>query len=327
MKTKKFFFISSFIAVVVALIGLQLSTSNTHLPLIAIANYGPHSSLEATITGVKEELARGGFIEGKTVRYAVADVGFDIALIPQMLVQLKRQQPKLMVVLATPLAQCAKGMITDIPLVFAAVTDPVAAGLLTSPVASCGNVTGSAEKQDMAAVLDFARALLPGTQRVGVLYGTGESNDCALVEMMQEAAQAAGMKVLAVPVDQARDVPVRMQQLKNKIDVLYVGSSGPIQPALPIIAGIADELGIPVINVDEAAVRDGLVLASFGVDFNRVGANAGKLAAQILEGTSVVALPPLYPTLHDHRGLINRRRAAMLGLTVPHEFNAVTLVG
>lgn len=328
MERKYLFFSGGLIAITTTLIGLAFFTAQNDLPLVAIANYGPHASLEATIIGVKAALARQGFVEGKTVRYATADVGFDMALIPQMLMQLKGKQPAVLVVLSTPVAQCAKGMITNIPVVFTAVTDPVAAGLIETETNSFGNITGSAERQDMGAVLGFARSLLPALRRIGLLYATGESNDLALVEMMRKAGKVVGIEVVAVAVDQARNVPACMQQFKDAIDVLYVGSSGAIQPTLPVIAGIADKLGIPVLNVDQAAARDGLVLASFGVDFESVGAHAGRLVARLLAGEPVSSLVPCYPALGDHKGVVNRTRAAKCGLTIPGEYaHNVTLVG
>jgi len=63
------------------------------LPLIAIANYGPHSSLDQSISGIKSELALQGYIEHKNIEYMVVDVGFDTSLIPQMIANLKTKHP------------------------------------------------------------------------------------------------------------------------------------------------------------------------------------------------------------------------------------------
>jgi len=295
---------------------INSNTSKEALPLVAIANYGPHSSLEATITGIKEGLTARGFIEGKTVRYVVSDVSFDTSLIPQMITQLAARKPRVLVTLATPVAQCAKGMVKDIPLVFAAITDPVSAELIKSEKASDQNMTGSSERQDLNALLAFARTLLPTARRIGLLYGTGENNDHALLGLIKAAAKRADMQLVALPVNAARDIPIVMQQFKGKIDFLYVGSSGTIQPALPTIAKIADDMAIPVLNVDQGAVEEGMVLGSFGVDFKRVGLHAGHLAASLIEGTPMKDLPPHYPTLEDHVAYLSRTRAEKLGIAI-----------
>jgi putative ABC transport system substrate-binding protein len=98
---------------------------------------------------------------------------------------------------------------------------------------------------------------------------------------------------------------MRMQEFRGKVDFVYVGTSGPIQPALPIIASEAQKMGIPVFNAEDQAVRDGLALASFGVNYESVGKNAGKLVAKLLKGASVKDLVPIFPKTEDHRCFVN----------------------
>ena len=297
-----------------------------NLPIVAIANYGPHSSLDASIQGVRDELEKQGFIEGKNLIYEIANVGFDPSLIPQMITKLKSQNPKVMVVMTTPVAQFAKGSVKNIPLIYNDITDPIEAGLLKSPHEANGNMTGSSDKQDIKLLLEFAKKLIPNSKTVGILYSTAESNDAALVKMMRTAAYEIGMKVIAIPVDQARDIPTRMQEFKGKVDFIYVGTSGPIQPALPVIAAEGNKMKIPVLNVDEKAVKDKMVLASFGVDYRQVGVNAGKLVAGILKGTAISKLTPLYPGVSDHHGFVSKKKALELGLLIPKNLKNVEIV-
>jgi putative ABC transport system substrate-binding protein len=178
-------------------------------------------------------------------------------------------------------------------------------------------ITGSSEMQDLNAFLKFAKSILPKAKRVGLLYATSESNDVALVNMMRINASALDMSVIAIAVEQARDVPTRMQEFKDKVDLIYVGTSGPIQPTLPAIAAQARKMHIPVFNAEAQAVKDGLALASFGVDYTNVGRNAGKLAAMVLQGKKISNLTPLYPTAADHHGVINKKLAAEFGINIP----------
>ena len=107
--------------ILVALSLLILSTftnsqKDSNIPLIAIANYGPHSSLQETIDGLKAKLTQLGYIENKTIRYEITDVNFETSLIIQMLTKLKSSKPRIMVAISTPVAQAAKNTIKDIPL-------------------------------------------------------------------------------------------------------------------------------------------------------------------------------------------------------------------
>jgi putative ABC transport system substrate-binding protein len=305
------------VAVVFGITGFTFFNKNADLPLVAVANYGPHASLDASLRGLKAELADRGFIEGKTVRYEIADVGFDPTLIPQMVTKLAASKPRVMVVKSTPVAHFAKGKIRDIPLVFCDITDPIAAGLLKDREHSCGNLTGSSDQGDLGALLNFVKTILPGAKTVGLLYSTSESNDAAMVKMMEKAAAKVELSVVAVPADQSRDIPMRMQEFRGKVDFIYVGTSGPIQPALPTVAAEAQKMGIPVFNVEDQAVRDGLALASFGVNYESVGRNAGKLVAKLLRGASVQDMPPIFPKTEDHRCFVNKKSAKKFGIRIP----------
>lgn len=316
---KKSFLIAIAMFITLIVILTTFYNNRISLPVIAIANYGPHPSLEAAIKGLKAQLTEQGFIENQNIRYEITDVGFDHVLIPQTIATLVNRNPKVMVVMSTPIAQFAKGKVHNIPLVYSAVTDPIAAGLIKEKSKSDGNMTGSSEMQDLKLFLKFAKSILPNTKNIGLLYATSDANDTALLNMMKIAASAHNMQVVAVAVDQARDVPIRMQEFKDKVDFIYVGASGPIQPALPAIAQKAQEMHIPVFNVEEQAVRDGLALASFGVNYISVGRNAGKLVASILRGESINNLPPIYPDSADHHGLINEKKATDLGIHIPSE--------
>lgn len=309
---KKILFIIIIAAITIALLMQQKKST---LPLVAIANYGPHASLENTVIGIQQSLENKGFIEGKNIEYSITDVGFDTSLIPQMITKLKTQQPKVLVTLTTPISQFAKNAVKDIPLVFVDVTDPVAAGLLKDENKPDGNMTGVSERQDLDFVLSTAKQMLKKADRVGVLYSTSENNDQALVEMLKKAAMKLNMQVVAIPVDQPRDVQQRMQNFKGEIDFLYVGTSGAIQPTLPVIAIEADKMNIPIFNADPDAVKNNLVLASIGVNYKKIGISAGNIVVHILKTGE--SLPPIFPQLEDHQIFINKQRAERLGIIIP----------
>lgn len=314
---KKFlYFIAVFIISITAFTIYNNKTRNT-LPVVAIANYGPHASLHAAIAGFKEQMRAEGFAENQNIHYETADVGFDPSLIQQMLISLKAKNPKAMLVMTTPVAQAAKGKIHDIPLIYTVITDPVEAGLIKEKYKADGNITGSSDMQDLKAFLQFSKSILPQAKRVGLLYATSEANDIALVNMMKASAAKLDMSVIAIPVEQARDVQIRMQEFKNKVDLIYVGTSGPIQPTLPVISAEARKMHIPLFNVEEQAVKDSLALASFGIDYKAVGKNAAKLTADVLRGQKISELTPLYPTSEDHHGVVNQKLAAEFGIAIP----------
>ncbi|MDR3187000.1 MAG: ABC transporter substrate-binding protein [Holosporaceae bacterium] len=287
------------------------------LPLVAIANLGPLKDLEISIQGIKDELADNGFIDGKTIRIKYVDVAFDQSLIPQAIESLRNQNPKIMVAATTPVAQLAKKKVLDIPLVFHSITDPVAAGLLKKADQPSGNVTGASDAQNVEGLLKFIKSSLPEAKTIGMLCLTSDSNDATMMEMVRAAAPSFGLTVFAIPVEQPRDIPVRMQKFMGKVDLIYVGLSNAILAALPTISAEAKRMDIPVFGADNVTVLDGLTTASFGVNSESIGRNTGKLVTKLLKGASVKDLAPIYPKPEDHICAVNKKMAKKFGIRIP----------
>jgi putative ABC transport system substrate-binding protein len=313
--------LSTIIAMAILLCGCN-EESKQETPLVAIVNYGQIPPLLASINGIKKELAELGYIESCNIRYEIADVAFDHALIPQTVTNIKSRRPKVIILIGTQISQYGKAKIEDIPLVYNAVTDPVDAKLIAVRTESAGNITGSSDMQNLKALLTFIQSILPNAKTIGLPYATSDSNDTALINMMRREAANLDMTVIPVPIDQTRDIPVRIQELKGKVDFIYVGASG-LQSALPVIACEATKMNIPMFNIEEQSVRDGLALASFGVNYESVGRNAGKLVAKLLKGTPVKDLAPVFPKTEDHRRFINKKLAKKFGIQIPADTTVV----
>lgn len=289
---------------------------------IAVANFGDHPQLNAVVDGFKAELAASGFKEGEGAAYTLDHVNFDTTLIPQMLKKIEAEKPALILVITTPVAQMAKNTLSasGIPLVFAAVTDPVAAGLVPSWDAGAPDMSGASDMQDVAATLAFARKLLPEAKSLGVPHNPGEANDLAIVEVLKAEGPKQGFSIVPLGIDSANDIPQRVASLKGQADVIYVPGSNLIQPAIAAVASAAKEAQIPIVNTDDGPVKQGIVPASFAMSYEKVGHNAGKIAARILKGEKPADIAPSKPTYEDHAAAISKKAAEAFGMAIPDSF-------
>ena len=286
---------------------------------IGIANFGEHSQLNIAIEGFKKALTEAGYEEGKDVVYTVSHTNFDASLVPQMIAKLQAEQPKLIFTVTTPVSQIAQKALagTGIPIVFTAVTDPVAAKLVPSWEEGGDGITGSSDLQDLAAVMKFTKELIPNATRFGIPYNPGEANDVALVESARELAKDAGFEIVAVGVNDVNEIQQRVASFAGKADLIYVPTSNLLQPAVAAVAAAARQAGIPIVNSDDGAVRNGVVPASFAVNYDKVGENAGKIAVRILQGEPAASIPPSKPAYEDHVVVISRSTAEAFGFEVP----------
>ena len=286
---------------------------------IAIAQLGPHPQLDAVVAAFKRELAAEGYAEGDKVTFVESQANFDASLIPQMVTKLQGSSPKLMLTITTPVSQGAKQLLagSNIPVIFAAVTDPVAAKLVPAWDKSDVAMTGASDLQDIDAVIAFTRKLLPDAKRLALPYNPGEDNDVATLKLVKEYAPKHGFEVIEIGIDNSNDIPIRIASLQGKADVMYVPASNLLQPAAPAIAAAAQQIKLPIVNSSQVEVEKGLMPASFEVDYSRVGTNAGKLAGAYLGGKAIADLPPMRPVYEDHRALINEKVLVDLGFSVP----------
>ncbi|MFI5011367.1 MAG: ABC transporter substrate-binding protein [Hyphomicrobiales bacterium] len=285
---------------------------------VAIANFGPHGSLEQVIAGFKSALADKGYVEGKSVVYEYSDCNFDPSLIPQVLSKLESTKPDLMLTVTTPMTQAAVKLVRDqsLPIIFAPVTDPVAAGLVPDWQHGSTRFVGASNMQPVEAVLDFAHDLLGDVKAFGVLYNPGDANDIAGKSIAEAAAKARGIELKAMGVDVASDIPQRTTALQG-VDFIYAIPSSLLMPALPAIVATADRMKIPVISSSPQGAQEHLVLAAMSVSWTKVGYQAGLLAAKVMEGAKPSELPNYRPSAADSTPVISAKRLKQWGKPLP----------
>ncbi len=310
-------------------VGLFAATAAYAEPVkIGIANFGEHPQLQQAVDGFKKALTDAGMMEGKDVVYTVSHTNFDATMVPQMLAKLKADGPKLIYAITTPVAQMAKKDFagSGIPVVFGAVTDPVAAGLVPAWDKGDEGMTGASDLQDLKAILAFTKKLLPNAKTVAMPFNPGEANDVAALELLTKEATAMGMGVVSVGIDNVNDIGPRIASLKGKADVLYLPGSNLLQPAAPAVAAAAREIGMPMVNSADGPVKDGIVLASFSINYMQVGINAGKIAAAVLKGADPKTIAPVKPAYEDHAPAISQKMLDAAGLKLSDELAACNCI-
>src|SRR5688572_22823681 len=306
-------------AILVLLALLAAAPAQAQPKLISIANFGEHPALRAAVNGFKAEVLRQGFVEGKDVAFDDQHINFDRTLIPQLLTNAKAKKPALIVAVTTPVAQSSIRVVTDksIPIVFMSVVDPVVAKIVPSWEKGSDTHTGATLYPDFNASLAFVRQLLPKAKRLGIPYNPGEDNDISNMKEMRAAAPKHGFEIAEVGIDAAADIPQRLQSLQGKVDAVFVIQSNILQTSLPVIAATTQRIGVPAINTLDTPVRNHTFLAAHALSYERMGANAGRIAARILKGEKPAAIAPHRPTAEDFSIVISRKQAAQWKIDVP----------
>ncbi|CAN5806747.1 ABC transporter substrate-binding protein [soil metagenome] len=287
----------------------------TAQPKIAIALFGPHPSLQQVVDGFKQEIAAQGIV----ATYDEGNVNFDRTLAPQLLQRMAAGDPTLMLTVTTPMAQTAKRALASrtFPIVFAPVTDPVSAKLVPSWDKGDVLMTGVSNLPDLDQTCEFVKQLVPAAKRLAILYNPGDDSDVAFVNALEKIAPKHALALEKVGVDNANDIPARVQSTQGKADALFIPASSLLQPASAAIASTANRIKMPTFNSNTAGVIGHQFLAAYSVDWTRVGINGGRQAAQILKGKKAEDIAISLPARSDHEIKISGQRMKDLGLTLP----------
>lgn len=198
----------------------------------------------------------------------------------------------LILAIATPACQAVAGATADIPIVGTAITDYAASGLVADNDAPGGNVTGTSDLTPVEEQFDLLRKLLPNAKRVAVLYCTAESNSSVQAGMAHDAASARNLDAEDYTVSSSNEIQQVVESMIGKVDVIYAPTDNTIAVGMQTVAMVATENKLPIICGESGMVGNG-GLATYGIDYGKLGRKAGEMAVRILNGEAKPAEMPI----------------------------------
>lgn len=166
---------------------------------VAITAIVEHPALDAVRQGTIAELKKEGFEEGKNLKIDFQSAQGNTATAAQIARKFVGDKPDVIVAIGTPSAQAVAAATRHIPLVFSAISDPVAAKLVKSWEASGTNVTGTSDTLPIQPQIDLIKRLIPNLKAIGFVYSSGEVNSTVVLKQLQEAGKANGFTVVEAP--------------------------------------------------------------------------------------------------------------------------------
>ncbi|PXA78500.1 sugar ABC transporter substrate-binding protein [Auritidibacter sp. NML120779] len=217
--------------------------------------------------------------------------------------------------IATPTSQAAAQQITDIPIVFSAITDPEDAGLVNSWEEPGGNITGASDMNPVAEQLELLVEVVPDAETIGVVYSSGEMNSQVQVDMLNEAAEEMGLEVQESTVSTSAEVQQSVESLE--VDAVYVPTDNAVVSALEAVLQYGQQNDIPIIAAEADSVLRGAV-ATYGIDYTELGYQAGEMAIRILvDGEDPASMP--VETLSELELTVNPDAAEAMGIELSED--------
>lgn len=281
---------------------------------VAVTAIVEHPALDAARDGIKAALEEAGFEEGKNLRFLYESAQGNPATAAQIARKFVGERPDVIAPISTPSAQAVVGATKDIPVVFTAVTDPIAAKLVPSLEKPGGNVTGMSDLSPIGKHLDLIKEITPNVKTVGVIYNPGEANSLVLVELLKKEAAARGLAIKEAAAPKSADVLQAAQSLARSVDAIYVPTDNTVVTALEAIVKIGRQNKLPIYAGDTDSVPRG-AMAALGFNYFDVGRQTGQIVARVLNGEKPGDIPVQGVEITELA--VNPAAAEAMGVTIP----------
>jgi putative tryptophan/tyrosine transport system substrate-binding protein len=271
------------------------------------------------VTAFVQRLRELGWIEGRNVAIESRWAEGRSERFAEIAAEFVRLKVDVIFTSGTAVVVAAKQATSTIPIVFAAVGDPVANNLVASLRRPGGNLTGlSVQAPDLASKrLELLREVLPNLRRLAIMANVGNPNNVLEVGEVQAAARTFGLEVVTLELRRAGDIVSAFEQLKGRAEALYVVFDALVLASQIRINTLAAAARLPTMYASRESVEAG-GLMSYGPHYPDLFRRAADYVDKILRGAKPADIPVEQPTKFDL--VINLTTAKALGLTIPESF-------
>ncbi len=287
------------------------------IPTVGVIQYAPHPSLDNCYEGFLEGLAESG-LDKDAVKIDFQNAQGDIANSDMMAKNMVSNNVDMVVGIATPAAMSAYAASKDqgIPVVFTAVSDPMAAGIVQDMAKSGTNAVGSSDVLPLEQQMQMIREFLPEGKKIGILYTTSEPNSVSHLNKFKELAPKYNFEIVEVGITNASEVAGGAQALVAKgVDCINNFTDNNVVNNLNSVLQAAEKANIPVFGSEIEQVKNGC-MASESIDYIALGRETGRMAAKILKGEAKPQEMAVFE-VQESTPVYNKTVMEKLGIALP----------
>lgn len=276
---------------------------------VAVTAIVEHPALDSVRDGVQDTLKKAGYVPGQNLKWQYQSAQGNTGTAAQIARKYVGDEPDVIVAIATPSAQALVAATKTVPVVFAAITDPIVAKLVKDWGPSQTNVTGVSDQLPMDQQMSLIRQVVPGAKRVGVVYNPGEPNSVAVLKQLRTLLPTLGMSLVEASAPRSVDVGSAARSLIGKVDVIYTSTDNNVVSAYESLVKVGQEAKIPLIAADTDSVKRGAI-AAYGIDYRELGEQTGRMVVRILKGEKPGDIKPEIASkieLHVNPGAAQRQ--------------------
>ena len=275
---KKLICVMLTIMMIVSLFAGCGNTADDGIYKIAIVQQLDHASLNEIRAAIEAELDAIASEKSLKIEYKHFNGQNDPSVLNQIGAQVVSDGYDAIIPIATTAAQCmvtaAEGK--NIPIIYAAISDPVEAGLTGFP-----HVTGVSDALNTPFILDMMFAVNPDIKTVGLLYSNSEPNSVTPIKEAKAYLDAKGIAYIEKTGNLADEVITAASALVGRCDAVFTPTDNAIMNVAPTVAEILTQGGIPHYTGADSFVQAGS-FTTCGVNYTELGTYTASLAMDVL---------------------------------------------
>lgn len=276
-------------------------------PFIGLTKIISHPSLNKIEKGIMDTIQK----EFPDARFTRTDAQGNITIAAQIAQKYAAESFDLIIPITTPSTQTMFKALQDspVPLLFAAVTDPVGANLLKSMDDQQPGLMGVVDQPPVEKALDLMKHIIDDLTTIGVIFNAGEANSEYQIRTLRKAAKKVGIKVVEVPVAKASDVQLATKSIMDDVDCIFLPNDNLVISSLEGILKVANAHKKLVFVSDPESIERG-AFAAVAFDQYKIGVRTGEIAVAVLKGNPA----PTLTLMTDPEIFINEDLAIKKGL-------------
>ncbi|MBR4461459.1 MAG: ABC transporter substrate-binding protein [Erysipelotrichaceae bacterium] len=291
------------------------TADESNIYTIGICNYVDDASLNQIVDSIKERLNELSEKNGVTIKINEDNANADANVLSQIVSNFIADEVDLMIGVATPVALNMQGQTEDnpIPVVFAAVSDPLAVGLVESLEKPGANITGTSDYLDTNAVLDLMFVLDPEITDVGLLYDVSQDASTTAIRQAKEFLNKKGVTIHEKTGTNVDEIRLAVGSLINEgVSAVFTPSDNTVMTAeLSIYEDLANAKVLHFAGADSFALNGAFL--GYGVDYANLGKETAEMAFEILvSGKSPAEMP--VKTFDNGIATVNTEICELVGL-------------
>lgn len=283
---------------------------------IGLVKLVDHPSLNEINDSIKAEFEK----MGTNVEFIEKNANGDASTLPSIMQSLIGTNVDMIIPIATQTAQAALAATSTIPIVFAAVSAPIEAGLTSSLEAPDKNATGVSDDIPVEDIFKLAQVLTPDVKTFGFFYNSSEINSVTAVEKAKKFCDDNNIAYKEATVSTTADIQQAASSIANDVDAMFTPIDNMVASAMPTYIEVTNNASIPVYVAADSMVKDG-GFATVGINYTLLGQQVAQMADSILKGEKTVSETPV-ETIREYSNMINMDEAELLGIEIPDELKA-----